>query len=52
MTKMKKEKERGFYKPFMKARIEEELHEFLEKERLKYKSWNLLFRELKKRYEK
>ena len=43
--------ERGFYKPFKNARLEEKLQEWLKKENEKYPSWNRFFMELKNRYE-
>lgn len=44
-------KERGFYKPFKNARLEDELQDWLREENKKYESWNKFFKELKKRYE-
>lgn len=46
------EQERGFYKPFRKARLSEETQEWLVDEYKKYSSWEKFFKELKKRYEK
>lgn len=43
-------KSKSEYKQFHKARLEDELHEWLENENGRYKSWNLFFRELRKRY--
>lgn len=40
------------YRQFFKARLEEDLHEWLDIEKQRHASWNLFFRELKKRYEK
>lgn len=45
-------KERGFYKPFRKARLSEETQEWLVEEYKNYSSWEKFFRELKKRYNK
>jgi len=39
------------YKQFMSARLEPELIDWLKTEKMNYKSWNLFFRELRKRYE-
>lgn len=43
--------EKIHYRKFQKARLEEEVHNWLEKENGRYKSWNQFFKELKKRYE-
>lgn len=48
---MKDKAKRGFYKKFQKARLEEELHEWLSEEKKKYSTWNKMFKEIKKRYE-
>lgn len=48
---MEDKAKRGFYKPFTKARIEDDIQDWLVKEKREYKSWNMFFRELKKRYE-
>jgi len=39
------------YKQFSNARLEKEMIEWLKKENENYKSWNLFFKELIKRYE-
>ena len=39
------------YKQFNNARIEVELQDWLKREKENYPSWNVFFRELKKRYE-
>lgn len=38
------------YKKFNHARLEDDLIVWLKEEKNKYKTWNLFFRELKKRY--
>lgn len=45
-----KGKTRGFYRPFRKARLSEEMQEWLAYENEKYKSWQKFFEELKKTY--
>lgn len=45
-----KGKTRGFYKPFMKARLSDEMQEWLAYEKEKFKSWQKFFEELKKTY--
>lgn len=47
---MKKKTEKIHYKKFSQ-RVDDEIQEWLKKEKGKYKSWNLFFREIKKRYE-
>ena len=49
MTRIKKEK--IDYKQFTNARLEPELQEWLKSEKGNYISWNLFFREIKRRYE-
>lgn len=48
---MKDKAKRGFYKRFARARLEDELHEWLVEENKRYGSWNKFFKEIKKRYE-
>lgn len=48
MTQIKKEK--IDYKQFTNARLEPELQEWLKAEKGNYISWNLFFREIKRRY--
>jgi hypothetical protein len=44
---MKKDR---FHYPILSLRLEEEIKDWLKEEKKKYKSWNLFFRELQKRY--
>jgi hypothetical protein len=48
-----KRKTKGRNKHYNKfgARLDEEIQDWLKSENAKYKSWNLFFKELKKRYE-
>lgn len=39
-----------FHYPILSLRLEEEIKDWLKEEKKKYKSWNLFFRELQKRY--
>lgn len=49
MTRIKKEKNL-IYKQFANARLEPELQEWLKAEKGNYVSWNMFFREIKRRY--
>jgi hypothetical protein len=40
------------YKQFTNARLEPDLIDWMKSEKAKYPSWNMFFREIKKRYEK
>lgn len=48
---MEETKEERFRYPVLSVRVEQELLDWTKTESKKYKSWNLFFRELRKRYE-
>lgn len=48
MAKIKQEN--LYHNPIFAQRVEKEIQEWLKKEKKNYKSWNLFFKEIKKRY--
>jgi hypothetical protein len=48
---MKEKNKKIVYSKFQNARLEDEVQDWLKDERRKYKSWNLFFRELKRRFD-